>query len=240
MGAKDTILLGSEAESSAVTTQQGSSDGGDGGTYKSMKTWDHLTGTLWTLSACVCVCSLSRVWLCDPMDCSLPGSSVHGILQARILEWFAISSSRESSWPRGPTHVFCIGRQILYHWATCGVHEPQLEHSKSPEVHVIIKTDRVIQNKIATQKNDCEWLQNHLQNIVSLCIFLSTRSIYLIRLSRIIFKKLLGDLSEEKEKLPTELRSQKLPGKIKPDVLAWHHKDEAGRIHQSWAIHLPF
>ena len=38
--------------------------------------------------------------LCDPMDCSLPGSSVHGILQARILEWVAISFSRGSSWSR--------------------------------------------------------------------------------------------------------------------------------------------
>ena len=38
--------------------------------------------------------------LCDPMECSLPGSSVHGILQARILEWVAISFSRESSRPR--------------------------------------------------------------------------------------------------------------------------------------------
>ena len=38
--------------------------------------------------------SLSRVWLCDPVDCSLPGSSAHGILQARILEWGAISFSK--------------------------------------------------------------------------------------------------------------------------------------------------
>ena len=38
--------------------------------------------------------SLSRVRLCDPMDCSLPGSSVHGIFQARVLEWVAISFSR--------------------------------------------------------------------------------------------------------------------------------------------------
>ena len=42
---------------------------------------------------------LSRVWLCDPMDCSPPASSVHGIFQARILEWVAISFSRGSSWP---------------------------------------------------------------------------------------------------------------------------------------------
>ena len=41
--------------------------------------------------------SLSHVRLCDPMDCSLPGSSVHGIFQARVLEWVAISFSRGSS-----------------------------------------------------------------------------------------------------------------------------------------------
>ena len=40
--------------------------------------------------------------LCDPMDCSLPGSSIHGIFQARILEWIAISFSRGSSQPRSP------------------------------------------------------------------------------------------------------------------------------------------
>ena len=53
--------------------------------------------------------------LCDPMDCSLPGSSICGILQARILEWVAISSSRESSLPRDRTHVSCTSRLILYH-----------------------------------------------------------------------------------------------------------------------------
>ena len=52
------------------------------------------------------------------MDCSLPGSSIHGISQARILEWVAISFSRVSSWPRDQTCVSCIGRWILYHWAT--------------------------------------------------------------------------------------------------------------------------
>ena len=56
--------------------------------------------------------------LCDPMDCSPPGSSVHGILQARILKWVSISSFRGSSWPRDWTHlsyVSCIGRWVLYH-----------------------------------------------------------------------------------------------------------------------------
>ena len=46
--------------------------------------------------------------LCDPMDCSLPGSSVHGIFQARVLEWVAISFFRRSSWPRDRTQVSCI------------------------------------------------------------------------------------------------------------------------------------
>ena len=45
--------------------------------------------------------------LCDPMDCSLPGSSVHGILQARILEPVALPSSRGPSWPRNQTPISC-------------------------------------------------------------------------------------------------------------------------------------
>ena len=56
--------------------------------------------------------------LCDPMDCSAPGSSVRRIFQARILEWVAISFSRGSSWPRDWTQVSCIGRRIFYHGAT--------------------------------------------------------------------------------------------------------------------------
>ena len=56
-----------------------------------------------------------------PMDCSPPGFSVHGILQAKILEWVAMPSSRRSSWPRDQTHCllwFFYHRQILYCWAT--------------------------------------------------------------------------------------------------------------------------
>ena len=50
-----------------------------------------------------------------PMDCSPPGSPVHGILQARMLEWVAIPFSRGSSRPRERTCVSCTGRQMLYH-----------------------------------------------------------------------------------------------------------------------------
>ena len=56
--------------------------------------------------------------LCDPMDCSLPGSSAHGFLQTRILEWVAMPFSRASSRPRDRTHASstsCIGGLVLYH-----------------------------------------------------------------------------------------------------------------------------
>ena len=49
--------------------------------------------------SCLCSCAQSCLTLCDCMDCRPPGSSVHGILQARVLEWVAIPSSRESSQP---------------------------------------------------------------------------------------------------------------------------------------------
>ena len=65
---------------------------------------------------CVCVLAAqSCLTLCDPMDCSPPGSSVLGILQARILKWVAIPFSRGFSWCRDWTWVSCTGRQILYH-----------------------------------------------------------------------------------------------------------------------------
>ena len=62
----------------------------------------------------------SCVWFfVTPVDCNCPtpapGSSVHGIFQARILEWVAIYFSRRSSWPRDRIHVSSIGKRILYH-----------------------------------------------------------------------------------------------------------------------------
>ena len=67
---------------------------------------------------CVCVCVQLCPALCNHKDCSPSGSSVHRIFQARVLEWVAISFSKESSRPRVPTHIFwvsCVGRQVLYH-----------------------------------------------------------------------------------------------------------------------------
>ena len=59
--------------------------------------------------------------LCNPMDCSLPGSSDLGILQAKLLEWVAIPFSKGCSQPRNQTWIFCVfctGKRILYHWST--------------------------------------------------------------------------------------------------------------------------
>ena len=63
-----------------------------------------------------CVCMVSRVQLCHPMDCSLTASSAYGISQARILEWVAISSSRGSSWPRDQTHLSFNNNPITNDW----------------------------------------------------------------------------------------------------------------------------
>ena len=56
--------------------------------------------------------------LCDPMDCSPPGSSIHGIFQARVLEWVAISFSRGSSWPRDRTWVSSTAGRRFTIWAS--------------------------------------------------------------------------------------------------------------------------
>ena len=65
--------------------------------------------------------------LYDPVDCSPPGSSIHGILQPRILEWVAISFSRGSSWPRDWTQVSRIAGRRFNLWAT---REAQKQHKK--------------------------------------------------------------------------------------------------------------
>ena len=99
-----------------------------------MRRWELLwTGKLGfnaQFRALVCILICMMVWLlwfscyvcvwlfCDPVDCSPPGSSIHGVSQARILEWVAIPFSRGSSWPRDWIHVSCTWRWILHYWAT--------------------------------------------------------------------------------------------------------------------------
>ena len=73
----------------------------------------HASRSGWVPSWAVHVHAQSRLTLCDPMNCSPPGFSVHGILQARILEWVAISFSRGSSQPRDRTQVSCIAGRFF-------------------------------------------------------------------------------------------------------------------------------
>ena len=80
--------------------------------------WEVIVKLLGFQGACLCAKSNQLcLTLCNPMDCSPPGSSVHGILQARILEWVAMSFFRESSWPRNWTcmsNVSWLDRWVLY------------------------------------------------------------------------------------------------------------------------------
>ena len=80
--------------------------------------------------------------LCDPMDCSLPGSSVHGIFQARVLEWVAISFSRWSSWPRDWTWVSRIAGRRFTIWADYQSSKVLLDYRAS--AHSTWATDTLI------------------------------------------------------------------------------------------------
>ena len=100
----------------------------DGLTYVDQSMWyttliKEKTKTVW-LSQCLLSYSVESD-SCDPMDCNPPGSSVHGISQARMLEWVAIPFSRGSSQPRDWTHVSCvscISRQIILPLSHLGSH----------------------------------------------------------------------------------------------------------------------
>ena len=88
------------------------------------------------------MCVLSHVQpFVTPWTVALQSPSVRGIFQARILEWIAISYSRGSSLPRDRTHVFCIGKQILYHWATWEAFRQCLQSGKTnPRAFICVIT----------------------------------------------------------------------------------------------------
>jgi len=106
--------------------------------------WTILGGSfLWSASVpnpfvCVLVAQ-SCPTLCDPADCSLSGFSVHGILQARILEGIAIPFSRGTSPPGNRTLIFCIPGRFLTVWATgkslCQIHTSQEKPHNCPHFH---------------------------------------------------------------------------------------------------------
>ena len=83
---------------------------------------------------------------CDSMDCSLPGFSVYGILQARIMEWVAMPSSRGSSWPRNRTHisyVSCISR-----WGSLPLAPPG-----KPQGHLLQPNSKKVQSHSVSQES---------------------------------------------------------------------------------------
>ena len=83
-----------------------------------------------------CLVTKSCPTLCNPMDYCPPGPSVHGIFQARILEWGAIPFSRGSSQTRDQTLVSCIGRQILGHRA---IWKAQIKEISTPYLSLIYR-----------------------------------------------------------------------------------------------------
>ena len=82
--------------------------------------------------------------LCKPMDCTPPGSTVHAISQARILEWVAISFSRGSSQPRDWTQVSCIAGRFFTVWATREAHKHvKSQLNKRKEACLVEDTPRI-------------------------------------------------------------------------------------------------
>ena len=95
-------VLAQPLESGSGPGKEGAPTAG-GHSQPGRASWPGHSGTSFTA-----VCAQSCPTLCDPTDCSPPGSSVHGVSQARILEWVAMPSSRESSQPRDRTCVSCM------------------------------------------------------------------------------------------------------------------------------------
>ena len=101
---------------------------------------------------------LSRVWLCDPMDHSPPGSFVHGTFQARVLEWIAISFSRGSSRLRDRTQVSSIVDRRFTLWATREVQTDRRDHKPDQKKNLLVNPhDWKITAKIAVALSHSVW-----------------------------------------------------------------------------------
>ena len=108
-----------------------------------------------TVIPSVCVHVQFHLTLCDPVDCCSPGASVPGVLQARALEWVAVSFSRGFSRIRDGTHISCSGRHILYHWelgSPCSQYWDQIEVPPTP--HPSISSQNVIYSFTNRRFND--------------------------------------------------------------------------------------
>ena len=132
------------------------------------------------MCVCVCVCEVAQSCptLCDPVDCSPPGSTVHGILQARILEWVAISFSMGSSQPRDRTWVSLLHcRQTLYPLSHQGSHREALE---------TINGSLKYQNQVYTQcLGQCSFYSSPLPPYLSSALFWGV--VYLLKIWKISY-----------------------------------------------------
>jgi len=111
--------------------------------------------------------SCPTLW--DPVDHNLPGSSVHGIFPAEILEWVAVPSSRGSSWPRDWTHVSCISCIAGGFFPAEPLEKPENTKTKYVYLHLVIK--------LLTWATgpDVTWPQPHLDIMPSISHNLATR-----------------------------------------------------------------
>ena len=127
----------------------------------------NMTKILHTLSRVVKVLvAQSCPTLCNPMDCSLPSSSAHGILQAKILEWVSISFSRGSSQHRDRTWVCCMAGRFFTIWATKEAHTPLKAHF---EILSLIKSSQTLWTPTSTSVLNVSPYHTALNGLVSLC-----------------------------------------------------------------------
>ena len=102
--------------------------------------------------------------LCDPVDCSLLGSSVYEISQARILEWVAIPFSRGSSWPRDRIHISCIAGRFFTIWATREASNILLKYQRRHRNRIDCRVQKSICWKFHTEVHMLKvpfWLEIH-------------------------------------------------------------------------------
>ena len=103
--------------------------------------------------------------LCNPMACSFPGSPVHRVFQARILEWVAIPFSRGSSQPRDQTQVCCIASKILYHLfklLLCCKHYKPYRHMDACIKCTTRKYGRIMSLKVLDKQGKTTKIQNSI------------------------------------------------------------------------------
>ena len=169
----------------------------------------------WDLCVCVCVCVLVTqlcLTLCNPMDCGLPGSFVHGISQARILEWEAVPFSRGSPCQRRGDRTQVWIRQILYHLNPQGSPDLGLNHCGSLTSSVLrTKKEKVFCAFQESWKEKCIYwnIRNDPINF-----FVDTRERLLLQLSHVSHVQLCGPHRWQ----PTRLLP---PGILQARTLEW-------------------